>query len=105
MFVFTFISGEPGPMALAANVVSHFQLPSSALYVASSSGAGFGGPIGVPPAVEVAVEVAGSVLAAGSTLTGLAALSCAMACDEVIRKAIDRPTSLIDFMNSSLPEP
>src|SRR5258708_3337401 len=45
---FTFISGDPGPNALGANLVSHFQLPSNGFMYASSSadGLGIGGPGG-----------------------------------------------------------
>src|SRR5260370_3759173 len=48
---FTFISGDPGPNALGANLVSHFQLPSNGFMYASSSadGLGIGGAAGAAP--------------------------------------------------------
>src|SRR5258708_22692957 len=48
---FTFISGDPGPNALGANLVSHFQLPSNGFMYASSSadGLGIGGAAGGAP--------------------------------------------------------
>src|SRR5579872_3232604 len=64
-------SGEPGPKALAANLVSHFQLPSKPFISASSSGAGAGagGVAGAAPADGAAVGGAatGALSAARAT--------------------------------------
>src|SRR5437762_794944 len=68
MVVFALISGDPGPMAFGANVVSHFQLPSIPLYAASSSGEGFG-IMGAPAA---GAAPAGAGAAAGAAAGGLA---------------------------------
>src|SRR6185369_10473528 len=65
---FTFTSGVPGPVAPAAMVVSHFQLPSYDLKSASSSG---GGVVGSAAAAGAGAPAFAG--AAGAALAGFAA--------------------------------
>src|SRR4051812_46340010 len=71
----TFSSGEPGPTAPAAMVVSHFQLPSSPLYRVSSSGDGVGiaggaAAVGAAPGAAAGVAGFATAGAAGGALAG-----------------------------------
>src|SRR5580692_4439810 len=76
---FPVISDEPGPMAPAGNLESHFQLPSKFLANAVSSGAGVGGAGGAAGAAAGAaaagagVPFAAGALAATGADAGLAA--------------------------------
>src|SRR5689334_13830636 len=67
-------SGEPGPMAPSANLVSHFQLPSKPFMKLSSSleGAGIGGAAGAAGAAAPPLA-AGVGAADGAAAAGLAA--------------------------------
>src|SRR5215831_6732863 len=63
-----FTSGEPGPNAPAANLVSHFQLPTNGFMNASSSfdGAGFGAAAAAGAAGGAAAGAAAGFAAAGA---------------------------------------
>ena len=74
---FAITSGEPGPIAPAANLVSHFQLPSIGFMNASSSADGFGmagggGGRGPQRRAQPAAGLAAGA-AAGAAAAGLAA--------------------------------
>src|SRR5258708_6378567 len=85
---FTFISGDPGPNALGANLVSHFQLPSNGFMYASSSADG----LGIGGAAGAAAGAAGA--AAGAAAAGLAAGALSSA----------RPTTGRSNINAQVPQ-